>query len=96
MTKEELAKHYVENIKSSSSKVQLVKSIINEIDNLTYIKTKKTISASDKIWILEYIHEQLSSNLIQYGLNYIEKSADNKYYLILITNALEMLNGGRK
>ncbi|TBX83311.1 hypothetical protein E0M25_00565 [Bacillus mycoides] len=96
MNREELARHYVQKIENSNSKVQLVKSIIDEIDNLIYKSTETPISNSDKIFIFKYIYEQLNRNLIQDGPNYIEKSADNKYYLLLISEALEMLNGGKK
>jgi hypothetical protein len=96
LTKEELAKYYVQSIHSSTSKEQLVKSIINEIDSLNYETTKKPISDRDKIWILQYIREQLSLNRVQFGSDYLEKSSDNKYYLILISNALTVLSGGKK
>ena len=96
MNKEELAKYYVRSIESSRFQQKIIESIINEIDNLTYKKTQKSIDANDKIWILEYIHHQLSSSSVKDGLNYIEKSADNKYYLILINKALIVLNSEKK
>jgi hypothetical protein len=96
LTKEELAKEYVQSIVNSSSKLKLIKLILNEIDNLIYKSSKKPISDIDKKWILEYIYEQLSTNKLKNGFDNLEKSADNKYYLTLISDALAILNGGKK
>lgn len=83
----QLAELYVAKINSTSHKVVTVKNIIKHLFSTN-------LDEDGKKWVLEFIYNELTTNTKnQY---YIEKSADNKYYLILINEALNQLNGGRK
>ena len=56
MTKEELIKSYIEQIKNSKNPKDEIKKIIREIDNLKYENSNTNISDADKIALIKGIN----------------------------------------
>jgi hypothetical protein len=92
MTLEDFVEEAIIKINQSGNKEHVVINIFNEIDKLIYSIDKKPISNNDKLYILENIYNYLvNPKKIINGVTYFEKSADNKYYLTLIGNAINKL-----
>ena len=82
---EELAKSYVNELKSAPNKKNAVKSITESVDGLTYSITKKPITKDDKKKIIELIISTVQGDIMI-------KEADNKEYLAMLNQILQQLN----
>lgn len=86
---QDLASYYVNRIRKSHNKKSVTSDIINEIFTMQSSEISLQTQYQAKIWLLEQILGELNSST--YHTVYFEKSADNKHYLQLISDALSVL-----
>ncbi len=82
---EELAKSYVNQLKSASDKKYAVKNITESVNGLTYSLTEKPISKDDKKKVIKLIISTIQGDTLI-------KEADNKEYLAMVNQILQQLN----
>lgn len=89
MTKEQLIKSYQQRINNATDKKSEVAKIIRDIQGLVYTESKKPISNSDKIEILE----ALQKNALLEHVEIFAQSNDD--YTELLQQTIQMLKGGK-
>lgn len=88
MTKEERAKQYVDLLKRNPTKQQ-AQEVANLLEDLVNADTRKPLSFSSKIAILEEMEKQIDSPIIL-------EHADNQSVLGLISVVKEIINDNNK
>lgn len=87
----EVADDYVQRLIDAADAREEVRSIAAEIKNLSY-ESGKSLSAEDRIAIVEIMASEFSPEKRRIGRVGILKEADNKHYLQLV-QALRVLLG---
>ncbi|MDQ0202177.1 hypothetical protein [Neobacillus ginsengisoli] len=93
MKESELVETWVKRIQLSKNKEYDIKRVLQEIDVLVDSISKEPITIEVKKRLLEKLYQELAlpPRLID-GRLLLNEQFDNKYYLDLIKNALEILN----
>lgn len=89
----ELLDNWIKSIRLSEEKEKKVRSVLKEIDCLIDSDSKEPITIEKKKRILENLYQGLIvPQRLSDGRFLLNEQFDNKYYLILIKDALELLN----
>lgn len=97
MTKEELIKKYVLEIKSTSYEdlEEIIEKIIVKVNELVYEQSKNPISNELKVEILDGILDRLSFNRTIDGQVILNEQFDNKAYLDMLKAAINKIKGNK-
>lgn len=89
----EFAVDYARRIKNTPNKErdEEVQAVLNEINNLVYESSQKSISNNDKIALLKELENELKKPLMKNGKIICLNEADNKNYLDMVNAVLVAL-----
>ena len=101
MTKEELIKSYIDQVKNSKNPKDEIKKIIREIDNLKYENSNTNISDADKIALIQGInrHFKLIEESTEVKKSFssdsirIYSATDNSEIIKILDNAENSIRG---